>query len=110
MGDADLHVRRCQPVRDGCVQAARLVRVVEACAGAGGGRAARRRYRLHPAWKAAYRAPLPPSRDLAHQALRHFAGVLLHKPTVRARELAADGRHDDFLAAVDALFGIDDVA
>ncbi|WAC67445.1 hypothetical protein OVA14_04750 [Agrococcus sp. SL85] len=49
-------------------------------------------------------------RKVAEQALRHFAGVLLHKPTVRARELAADGRHDDFLAAVDALFGIDDVA
>ncbi|MFJ6113850.1 glutamyl-tRNA reductase [Agrococcus sediminis] len=49
-------------------------------------------------------------RRLAEQALRHFAGVLLHKPTVRARELAAEGRHDDFLAAIQALYGIDDVA
>lgn len=49
-------------------------------------------------------------RRAAEQALRHFAGVLLHKPTVRARELAAEGRHDDFLSAIDALYGIDDVA
>lgn len=49
-------------------------------------------------------------RRVAEQALRHFAGVLLHKPTVRARELAAEGRHDDFLSAIDALYGIDDVA
>lgn len=49
-------------------------------------------------------------RKLAEQALRHFAGVLLHKPTVRARELAAEGRHDDFLSAIDALYGIDRTA
>lgn len=49
-------------------------------------------------------------RKAAEQALRHFAGVLLHKPTVRARELAADGRHDDFLAAIEALYGIDRIA
>ncbi|GEK80476.1 glutamyl-tRNA reductase [Agrococcus baldri] len=49
-------------------------------------------------------------RRLAEQALRHFAGVLLHKPTVRARELAAEGRHDDFLSAIDALYGIDQSA
>ena len=48
-------------------------------------------------------------RKAAEQALRHFAGVLLHKPTVRARELAAEGRHDDFLSAIEALYGIDDV-
>jgi glutamyl-tRNA reductase len=49
-------------------------------------------------------------RKLAEQALRHFAGVILHKPTVRARELAAEGRHDDVLSAIDALYGIGDVA
>jgi glutamyl-tRNA reductase len=49
-------------------------------------------------------------RRLAEQALRHFAGVLLHKPTVRARQLAAEGRQDDFLAAIDALYGIDAAA
>lgn len=46
----------------------------------------------------------------AEQALRHFAGVLLHQPSVRARELAAKGRHADYLDALEALFGIDDVA
>ncbi|GAA2170316.1 glutamyl-tRNA reductase [Agrococcus versicolor] len=46
----------------------------------------------------------------AEQALRHFAGVLLHQPSVRARELAADGRHADYVDALEALFGIDDVA
>lgn len=49
-------------------------------------------------------------RKAAEQALRHFAGVLLHKPTVRARELAAEGRHDDFLSAIEALYGIDRIA
>lgn len=46
----------------------------------------------------------------AEQALRHFAGVLLHRPSVRARDLAAEGRHADYLDALEALFGIDDVA
>jgi len=32
--------------------------------------------------------------------------VLLHGPSVRARELAADGRLGDFEAALDTLFGI----
>ena len=41
------------------------------------------------------------------QALRHFAGVILHKPSVRARELAASGRHDEFLTGLDALFGLE---
>ncbi|WP_293697215.1 glutamyl-tRNA reductase [uncultured Agrococcus sp.] len=41
------------------------------------------------------------------QALRHFAGVILHKPSVRARELAASGRHDDFITGLDALFGLE---
>ncbi len=40
-------------------------------------------------------------------ALRHLAGVLLHMPSVRARELAADGRADEFTAAVEAMFGVD---
>lgn len=39
-------------------------------------------------------------------ALRHLAGVLLHAPSVRARELAAEGRIDEFEAALDAVFGI----
>ena len=40
-------------------------------------------------------------------ALRHLAGVLLHTPSVRARELAAAGRADEFTGAVEAMFGAD---
>lgn len=40
------------------------------------------------------------------QALRHLAGVLLHGPSVRARELAAEGRSEEFAAALATLFGV----
>jgi glutamyl-tRNA reductase len=40
------------------------------------------------------------------QSLRHLAGVLLHGPSVRAREFAAQGRSDEFAAALATLFGI----
>ncbi|MFT4217453.1 MAG: glutamyl-tRNA reductase [Micropruina sp.] len=40
-------------------------------------------------------------------ALRHFAGVLLHGPSVRARELASSGRRDEFLDGLHAVFGIE---
>jgi glutamyl-tRNA reductase len=40
-------------------------------------------------------------------ALRHLTGVLLHTPSVRARELARAGEGDSFSSAVTALFGID---
>lgn len=40
------------------------------------------------------------------RALRHFAGVLLHEPSVRARDLASEGRAADFEAALDAMFGL----
>ena len=41
----------------------------------------------------------------------HLAGglvvkQLLHIPTVRARELAANGQQDDYVAALEALYGI----
>lgn len=39
------------------------------------------------------------------RALRHLAGVLLHTPSVRARELALEGRADEFAAGVEAVFG-----
>jgi len=39
-------------------------------------------------------------------ALRHLAGVLLHTPMVRSRELARAGEQDAFLGGLDALFGI----
>lgn len=41
------------------------------------------------------------------QALRHFAGVLLHSPTVRAHELAETGRGDEFIDALTTLLDID---
>jgi glutamyl-tRNA reductase len=31
---------------------------------------------------------------------------LLHVPTVRARELAANGQQDEYVAALEALYGI----
>ncbi|WP_022882410.1 glutamyl-tRNA reductase [Gryllotalpicola ginsengisoli] len=41
------------------------------------------------------------------RALRHLAGVLLHTPSVRARELARDGEAAAFVDGVAAVFGID---
>ncbi|MFC9983955.1 glutamyl-tRNA reductase [Microbacterium keratanolyticum] len=40
------------------------------------------------------------------QAMRHLAGVLLHTPTARAHELAAEGRGDEFATALSTLFGL----
>jgi len=40
-------------------------------------------------------------------ALRHLAGVLLHTPSIRARELARAGEAQAFTDAVTALFGIE---
>ncbi|MCX7522661.1 glutamyl-tRNA reductase [Microbacterium sp. STN6] len=40
-------------------------------------------------------------------ALRHLAGVLLHTPSVRARELARGGEADAFIDGVAALFGVE---
>ncbi len=40
------------------------------------------------------------------EALRHLAGVIVHTPSVRARELAAEGRTAEFLAGLKAIFGI----
>ncbi|WP_121370502.1 glutamyl-tRNA reductase [Frondihabitans australicus] len=48
------------------------------------------------------------SSDRTEQALRHLAGVLLHTPSVRARELAREGRGEDFRDALEALFGLTD--
>ncbi len=39
--------------------------------------------------------------------LRHFAGVLLHTPSLRARELARDGHNAHFAAGLSAVFGIE---
>ncbi|MEF2976418.1 glutamyl-tRNA reductase [Subtercola sp. YIM 133946] len=43
-------------------------------------------------------------------ALRHLVGVLLHTPSVRARELARAGEGESFVAALTALFGVDPAA
>lgn len=40
------------------------------------------------------------------RALRHLASTLVHGPSVRARELAREGRGDEFVAALDAMHGI----
>ncbi len=39
-------------------------------------------------------------------ALRRMVKQLLHVPTVRARELAANGQQEDYVAALEALYGI----
>jgi glutamyl-tRNA reductase len=40
------------------------------------------------------------------EALRHLAGVLVHAPSVRARALAAEGRSAEFVAGLEALYGL----
>lgn len=44
--------------------------------------------------------------DEAEAALRHFAGVLLHRRSMRIRELVGTGRTEEMLAALDLLHGI----
>lgn len=44
--------------------------------------------------------------EATERALRHFAGVLVHGPTTRAHTLAAEGRLDEVISAVDTLFGL----
>ena len=46
------------------------------------------------------------SSQQTEQALRHLASVLLHTPSVRARELARDGRAHEFTGGLDALYGV----
>ena len=53
------------------------------------------------------------SRDASgdiERALRHLVGVLLHTPSVRARELARDGDAAAFVDGVSAVFGIEEQA
>jgi glutamyl-tRNA reductase len=40
-------------------------------------------------------------------ALRHLAGVLVHTPSVRARQLAAEGRTAEFEAGLAAVYGLE---
>ncbi len=44
--------------------------------------------------------------DEVEAALRHLAGVLLHRPSVRIRELAIEGRDDEARAALELLHGL----
>lgn len=44
--------------------------------------------------------------DDVEAALRHLAGVLLHKPSVRMRELAVEGRLDEVHGALELLHGL----
>ena len=44
--------------------------------------------------------------DEVETALRHLAGVLLHRPSVRIRELAVEGRIDEARAALELLHGL----
>lgn len=44
--------------------------------------------------------------DEVEAALRHLAGVLLHKPSVRMRELAVEGRIDEVRDALGLLHGL----
>jgi len=37
---------------------------------------------------------------------RHLAGVLLHTPSVRAKEVALDGRGQEFVDALRTIYGI----
>jgi glutamyl-tRNA reductase len=46
------------------------------------------------------------SAEDVNRALRHMIRRVLHTPTVRARELAALGRQDDYAAALETLFGL----
>ncbi|WP_378144477.1 glutamyl-tRNA reductase [Cnuibacter sp. UC19_7] len=48
--------------------------------------------------------------EQTERALRHLVGVLLHTPSVRARELAREGRSDEVFAALETLFGLDGAA
>ncbi|UFU07774.1 glutamyl-tRNA reductase [Ruania halotolerans] len=45
--------------------------------------------------------------DETERALRHFASVLIHTPTTRAREAAAGGRLGEVVAAMRTLYGIE---
>ncbi|WP_454299605.1 hypothetical protein [Salana multivorans] len=40
-------------------------------------------------------------------ALRHLAGVLLHEPSLRAREAAAQGDLHEFVAGLQSVLGVE---
>ncbi|WP_375401567.1 glutamyl-tRNA reductase [uncultured Amnibacterium sp.] len=46
------------------------------------------------------------STEAAERALRHLASVLVHTPSARARELAAEGEGPTFVAALQTIYGL----
>lgn len=44
--------------------------------------------------------------DETEAALRHLAGVFLHGPSVRARDLASEGRANEFINGLEAVYGL----
>ncbi len=48
--------------------------------------------------------------EQTERSLRHLVGVILHSPSVRARELAREGRADEVFAAIETLFGLGSAA
>lgn len=46
------------------------------------------------------------STEAVERAMRHLAGVLVHTPSARARELAASGDADRFAAAIETVHGL----
>jgi glutamyl-tRNA reductase len=46
------------------------------------------------------------TRQRTEEALRHLAGVLVHGPSVRAREFALEGRTAEFEAAIETIYGV----
>ena len=49
----------------------------------------------------------PAESEAVERSLRRFAAALLHTPAVRAREHARAGRHLEYRAGLEALFGLD---
>ena len=47
------------------------------------------------------------SSESVERAMRHLAGVLVHTPSARARDLATQGDAAAFTAALTAMFGIE---
>lgn len=56
--------------------------------------------------RAGHRAPTDAEAARTEAALRHFAGVLLHTPSMRAHAAAAEGDIEHFAAALGTVFGI----
>jgi hypothetical protein len=48
----------------------------------------------------------PVVQEQTERALRHFAGVLVHGPTTRAHALAAEGRLQEVVQALEVLYGV----